>query len=146
MTDTDLQPLAEKMLSEDPDTREDAFYALNDGMCMYDDFEEVIIQVIDKMISCDKKIQMDVLNELPVLLGLDATRIFVNFLTSPFHEIRSLVTLLLSDSSLGQEDIYAVTELLEHKDPDVRSRAIEVLSADGQEELLSTFLKTKEEK
>jgi hypothetical protein len=135
MTETDLQLLAEKMLSEDPDTREEAFYALNDKMYMYDDFEVVVIQVTDNMVDCDKNIQLDVLNELPNLLGLDATRIFVNFLTSPFPDIRSLVTLLLSDISLGQENIYAVAELLEHKDPDVRSRAVEVLSADGQEEL-----------
>lgn len=137
MKDTEqLQLLAKKMLSEAQDTREEAFQTLNDEMSTYDDFEEVIIQSTDKMVDCHKSVQMDVLNELPNLLGLDAIRIFINFLTSPFPEIRSLVTLLLSDIPLGQENVYVVEELLEHKDPDVRSRALEVLIADGQEEFL----------
>lgn len=88
------------------------------------------------MTNYDRVIQLDVLAELPFLLGIDALRVFIDFLISPFGEIRALATTLLADNSLGEEHVYAVADLLDDEEPGIRSLAVEVLVADSQEELV----------
>lgn len=140
MTRINLRLLADKMLSPVPEIRQETFLILNNEMDNHEGFEEIILQVVGSLICCNRVIQADVLNELPILLGSDSCKPLISFLTSPFSEIRSLATLLLAHHPLGQEEIGLVCDLLCHDDQDIRNRAVEVLVADGQDELVFTQL------
>ncbi len=137
MSSKNLQLVTEKMLSDDPELRAEAILVLHEKMDEHDDFTDILIQAVDKLIHCTKETQADVLKELPMLLGSGASRVLIPFLASPFSEIRSLVTTLLVDCPLGQHEIDIIYDLLEHNSQDVRNSAVEVLVTDGQEELLT---------
>lgn len=131
MTSTNLQLLAEKMLSGE------TILILHEKMDEHDDFTDIVIQVVYRMIHCTKETQADALKELPMLLGSDASRALIPFLSSPFFEVRGLATALLYDSPLEQDEIEALRDLLGHEDKDVRSRAAELLVAGGHDELVN---------